>query len=72
MEPPDAVGLGGVGWRLALRGEDSRGSARGQEMVGSEMRRGENVSMPGGNPPSRRDHRLSSPSGVMWDERAVS
>lgn len=33
----------------------------GREMVGSEGRRGEVVSMPVGNPPLRRDHRIRLP-----------
>lgn len=41
-------------------------------MVGSEMRRGEDVSMAVGNPPSRRDHRIGLSLMGMWDGRAVS
>lgn len=54
---------------MALCGEDSRGSAEGQEMVSSEARRGEGVSMTIGNPPSRRDHRTGLPvtGHVGWE-----
>lgn len=54
---------------MALCGEDSIGSAEGREMVGSEMRRGEDVSMAVGNPPSRRDHRIGLPfmGHVGWE-----
>lgn len=48
---------------LALCGEDQRGSAGGQAMVGSD-RRGEDVSTPVGNPPSRRDPRTGLPHGA--------
>lgn len=58
------------GGELALCGEDRRGSAGGQEMVGSD-RRGEGVSTPVGNPPSRRDPELGSPSRGVWGGRVL-
>lgn len=57
------------GWLCIER--TRRGTAWGQEMVGSKMRRGTDVVKSVGSPPSRRDHGIPLSRG-MWNGRSVS